>query len=977
MSEDLPYNAEYAKSGRAGCKSCKCNIGKDSLRIAKMVQSPHFDGKIPQWYHYSCFFKKFKPLNVSDIKNFDSLRWDDQEKLREQIGCPQKKDVVDGPSNSTVNKDFCIEYAKSGRAKCRKCEEKIEKDIIRIAKIMESEESKFKGLIPFWYHVKCFALSKSELEAQNLTSNEIDGWGELSEEDQEKVGLEIKFKKHGKLKIKKGNKINIKDECKDEEKKEIKDEKVEKFKLQNKEYWDMRDKLQKNVPNNVLRKLLDANNYNTTGGENTLLERCADGICFGALLTCSECKTGNLVYRTEGYQCTGHVSGWTSCTFLTQTPKRKKWHIPKELLLENDFLSTIKPKVEERTFMTTTKMNTDIKESQKRPLENRKVIVIGKLKESKGVIENKIQLLGGTLSAAVSKSCYCCISTQDEIEKSTKKMQTVKTYNIPVVTENFLDAVQNGEIDALMKNSIAPWGTNREMLDDKMDNFKSMKRKTSSSIESSKKAKVIMKGGAVVDPDSGLEGKCHILSVRGELFTAVLGLVDLLRGTNSYYKIQALEHDTKKKYYVFRSWGRVGTTIGGNKLEHFVNQEDAIENFKEVYGEKTGNTWSNRKDFVKYPNKFYPLDIDYGQNDEMLQSSITPGSLSILPNPVKELIKLIFDVEAMKHALVEFEIDMKKMPLGKLSKKQIETAYGCLGDCQKFLANNDPGSKILDASNRFYTLIPHDFGMKKPPLLDNEELIKLKIGMLDSLMEIEVAYNLIKGTKDNGAKDPIDLHYETLKTDIKVVDKESKDFELIVEYVKNTHAKTHSNYSLDVIEVFSIERAGEKQRYRPFKDLFNKKLLWHGSRTTNYAGILSQGLRIAPPEAPVTGYMFGKGIYFADMASKSANYCCTTRSNNTGLMLLCEVALGNMYELKQSEHISKLPPGKHSCKGLGSTSPDPSMDKVIDGEVLVPLGKPISTNIKDSTLLYNEYIVYDVAQVNIKYLVQLKFNYCY
>jgi len=31
-------------------------------------------------------------------------------------------------------------------------------------------------------------------------------------------------------------------------------------------------------------------------------------------------------------------------------------------------------------------------------------------------------------------------------------------------------------------------------------------------------------------------------------------------------------------------------------------------------------------------------------------------------------------------------------------------------------------------------------------------------------------------------------------------------------------------------------------------------LLWHGSRTTNFAGILSQGLRIAPPEAPVVSY---------------------------------------------------------------------------------------------------------------------------
>ena len=31
-------------------------------------------------------------------------------------------------------------------------------------------------------------------------------------------------------------------------------------------------------------------------------------------------------------------------------------------------------------------------------------------------------------------------------------------------------------------------------------------------------------------------------------------------------------------------------------------------------------------------------------------------------------------------------------------------------------------------------------------------------------------------------------------------------------------------------------------------------------------------ISIAPPEAPVTGYMFGKGLYFADLSSKSANY---------------------------------------------------------------------------------------------------------
>lgn len=32
---------------------------------------------------------------------------------------------------------------------------------------------------------------------------------------------------------------------------------------------------------------------------------------------------------------------------------------------------------------------------------------------------------------------------------------------------------------------------------------------------------------------------------------------------------------------------------------------------------------------------------------------------------------------------------------------------------------------ILDASNRFYTLIPHDFGMQKPKMLNTIEIIKV------------------------------------------------------------------------------------------------------------------------------------------------------------------------------------------------------------------------------------------------------------
>ncbi|KAG7173784.1 poly [ADP-ribose] polymerase 1-like 2, partial [Homarus americanus] len=75
---------------------------------------------------------------------------------------------------------------------------------------------------------------------------------------------------------------------------------------------------------------------------------------------------------------------------------------------------------------------------------------------------------------------------------------------------------------------------------------------------------------------------------------------------------------------------------------------------------------------------------------------------------------------------------------------------------------------------------------------------------------------------------------------------------VIEKYLKTTHGKTHNNYDLELVELFACKKEAE---YEKFKDVGNRMLLWHGSRLSNWAGILSQGLRIAPPEAPSTGYM--------------------------------------------------------------------------------------------------------------------------
>ena len=125
--------------------------------------------------------------------------------------------------------------------------------------------------------------------------------------------------------------------------------------------------------------------------------------------------------------------------------------------------------------------------------------------------------------------------------------------------------------------------------------------------------------------------------------------------------------------------------------------------------------------------------------------------------------------------------------------------------------------------------------------------------MLDNLKEIECAYNLLKSGTDS-SEDPIDAHYKALNTKLEPVSRDCDDWQYIQKYTSDTHAKTHSTYTLDVEEIFTVKRSGEKSRYSPFRDLPNRMLLWHGSRLTNFAGILSQGLRIAPPEAPVVSF---------------------------------------------------------------------------------------------------------------------------
>lgn len=368
-----------------------------------------------------------------------------------------------------------------------------------------------------------------------------------------------------------------------------------------------------------------------------------------------------------------------------------------------------------------------------------------------------------------------------------------------------------------------------------------------------KTEKIVMKNGTAVDPDSGISDIAHVYrdKITNTLYTAILGYTDIQKNKNSFYKIQVLQADKGNKFWLFRSWGRIGTKVGEKKLESFYSADQACEDFEHHFHDKTGNSWNMH--FRKIPGKYSPIEVDYDdseKNKKMEEKSSIPSKL---PKTVQDLVKMIFDIESMKKTMMEFELDLEKMPLGRLSKKQLQQAYETLNDLNQLVINSAAQNEFIGASNKFFTLVPHNFGMKKAPVIDSVEMIKNKREMIDSLLEIEVAYSMLQDDSDESIN-PVDSHYEKLRTDLKPLDHKSEEFDLIKKYVENTHAKTHDQYQLEIVDVFKVNRQGENRRYKPFKKLHNRQLLWHGSRLTNYAGILSHGLKIAPPEAPSTGY---------------------------------------------------------------------------------------------------------------------------
>lgn len=988
-----PWKVEYAKSGRSSCRSCKSNIEKEALRLGKMVQSSQFDGFMPMWNHASCVLRKANQIkSLDDVEGIESLRWEDQQKIRKYV-----EEGVGSGSSSKSNvtaAEYGIEVSQTSRAICRHCSKKIMKGEVRISAKPDGQGT--KGLA--WHHANCFLDLSPSTQVEKLS-----GWGNLTVSDQGAVKALVNVPsttKNGTKAVVQENKempaqqSTSKAGTKRKNVGGVESSKVGKFEgdvstsraasvassnnlpdehasdleskleAQTKELWALKDDLKKHVTTAELREMLEANGQDSTGSELDLRDHCADGMMFGALGRCPICS-GPLRYSGGIYRCRGYQSAWSKCSYSTREPERLKgkWKIPEETNSQYlvKWFKSQRTKKPIRVLPPRTSNSPASSQASKSPCQSSKSENLGDLrvsfsrlpKESKEEWKRKIGEVGGVVHAKINKETNCLVlgGVPDDPDAEMRKARKMK---VPIVREDYL-------VDCFKRQKKLPFDLYKvEVVG-----------------ESSSMVTIKVKGRSAVHEASGMQDTGHILEDGKSVYNTTLNMSDLSTGVNSYYILQIIQDDKGSDCYVFRKWGRVGNDkIGGSKLEE-CSKEDAVCEFKRLFLEKTGNpweAWEQKQNFQKKPGRFFPLDIDYGVNKQVSEKIGTDADSQLAPALV-ELMKMLFNVETYRAAMMEFDINMSEMPLGKLSKNNIQKGFEALTEIQNLLNNGayDPSVKeslIIDASNRFFTVIPSIH----PHVIRDEDDFKSKVKMLEALQDIEIASRLVGFDVDSD--DSLDEKYKKLRCDIAPLPHDSEDYQLIEKYLHATHAPTHTDWSLELEEVFSLEREGEFDKFSSYqRKLKNRMLLWHGSRLTNFVGILSQGLRIAPPEAPATGYMFGKGIYFADLVSKSAQYCFTDKKNPVGLMLLSEVGLGEVYELKKAKYMDKPPDGKHSTKGLGKTVPQESDFVKWRDDVTVPCGKPVPSNVRASELMYNEYIVYNTAQVKMQFLLKVRFHH--
>ncbi|KAL4779910.1 poly polymerase catalytic domain-containing protein [Aspergillus varians] len=464
---------------------------------------------------------------------------------------------------------------------------------------------------------------------------------------------------------------------------------------------------------------------------------------------------------------------------------------------------------------------------------------------------------------------------------------------------------------------------------------------------------------------------------------------------NNYYHLQLLVDGPETKYVSWACWGRIGDAPHQLKCSP-CDSDTAKEDFEARFNEKAGFSWWTRFWHPPREGKFRYMPPSYVSrkpgddpfniaNANYVSYNIPPPKCS-LPGAVQKVVALIFKKEQLVASMESLPYDARKLPLGQLNRDTLAEGYNVLKELSELIKSpalswtkyRTPSSEVSGRlSSEYFSIIPHVFGRNQPPVISTMRDIEKETELLDDLVNALVANDIVSSAESNYVH-PLEQELHQLHLDeITPLGHKSFEFDYLSRYFLHT-ARNQPIHSLryKIVDIFRIRRRGEAEQFASsaYARLAakNRRLLWHGSKTSNFAGILNQGLRIKPPGVGQTGSSLGRGVYFSDSSSRSLGFTSASKSAEGGLLLLCDVELGYPVNL-----VSGTGGVRGKRKGTISTisAPFNPINELIDGGTIHPslVGVKVPDVSGDPRLFcrQSEYVVYDAAQIQVRYLVSV------
>ena len=151
-----PFIIEAARSSRSKCKTCRHAIDKGVLRIGLLVEGG-FYGPGYMWHHLTCAAKR----NMDKVEEaYAAEAWKNAQEVPSKLPTLEElRQVRDKAAEKKAErKEFpYVEVDPSGRARCKACNEPIEKGSLRIVLAKEVTFGSQTRSSPFAVHPKCLA----------------------------------------------------------------------------------------------------------------------------------------------------------------------------------------------------------------------------------------------------------------------------------------------------------------------------------------------------------------------------------------------------------------------------------------------------------------------------------------------------------------------------------------------------------------------------------------------------------------------------------------------------------------------------------------------------------------------------------------------------------------------------------------------------------------------------------------------------